>query len=130
MAEPLSNSTETTLAKDDPGQRGHLVIAGKVVERVAAIAASEIEAVTAQRSGWRLLPGRALPKAEAKVAGDRARIGVEIAAAWPSSLAEVTAQTRTHVRDRVIELVGLTVTAVDVTVGDVVHVETRRRRVS
>ncbi len=117
-----------TTALAQPELRGSLTIADKVVEKVASIAAREIEHVTDTRAGWTQMY-RSLPKASAKVAGGRARIGVEVAASWPSSLPAVTAQVRDHVNNQVTQLTGVTVVAVDVTIVDVVHLGTNARRV-
>lgn len=91
------------------------------------MAAREIDDVTQHGSGW--VPGRSLPRASTEIAGDHARIGVEIAIAWPTPLAEVAARTRDHVQARVTTLTGIDVVAVDVTVAEVVHVQTESRRV-
>lgn len=119
---------DSTSALAPPEERGSLTIADKVVEKIASIAAREIEQVTDTRAGWTRMY-RSLPKATAKVAGGRARIGVEVAASWPSSLPTVTAQVRDRVNEQITDLTGVTVVAVDVTIADVVHLETNARRV-
>lgn len=106
---------------DDPGGRGRTVVADRVVERIATIAAREVTGVTQVGSALERVVGRQYPKADAKVAGDRARISVEIAVAWPTSLADVTARVRETVRARLGELAGLQVDTVDVTAAKVVH---------
>ncbi len=120
--------SDRTSARAHPEERGSLTIHDKVVERIASIAAHEIEQVTGGRAGWTRMH-RALPRATAKVAGGRARIGVEVAAAWPSPLPTVTAQVRDRVSSQVTSLTGVTVVAVDVTVAAVVHPEADARRV-
>ncbi len=110
-------------------KRGRTTIADKVVERVASIATSEIEAVIDTRRGWTKLVHRGLPRASAIVAGDTCRIQVEVAAIWPAPLAEVASRVRDHVTTQVAALTGVTVAAVDVSVADVVHVEAAQRRV-
>jgi len=72
-------------------------------------------------SGLDQVLGRRYPKANATVAGDRARIHVEIAITWPHPLGQVCGQVRDGVRDRVTELIGVQVDAVDVTAAKVVH---------
>lgn len=109
--------------------RGRTTIADKVVERIASIAAGEVEAVTDPRQGWIRVVRGGLPRAEAVVAGDTSRISVEVAATWPTPLSGVAARVRDHVSERVHTLAGVTVTAVDVSIADVVHVETAHRRV-
>jgi len=106
---------------DDPAQRGGLVIANRAVERIARLAAGEVEGVAKAGSGLDQVLGRRYPKANATVAGDRARIHVEIAIAWPHPLGQVCGQVRDEVSDRVTELIGVRVDAVDVTAAKVVH---------
>lgn len=112
-----------------PGDRGRLVIADKVVERIASRAAGDVEAVTENRSGWSKVVGRSLPTPTAKVAGGRVRVGVDVAAAWPAPLGDLAIRVRDHVSERVETLTGMPVVAVDVTVADVVHVDAQTRRV-
>lgn len=112
-----------------PEERGTLTIADKVVERIAALAAGEVGHTVATGSGWTRVVTKRLPHATARVAGDHARVGVQIAVAWPASLSEVTAGVRDHVRQQVGTLTAIDVDAVDVTVADVVHPETATRRV-
>ena len=111
-----------------PGERGTLSVADRVVEKVASIAAHEVDAVIAQTSGWRKLTGRPLPRAHATVAGGRARIGVEIATPWPTPLSGVATRTRDHVQERVSSLTGVDVIAVDVTISDVLHLPPESRK--
>lgn len=128
------NGSEVRGARDGselapPEDRGSLSIADKIVEKVATMAASEIDQVTEHRAGWRRMPGQGLPKATAEVAGGHARIGVQIATPWPLPLTDIATETRDHVRQRVASLTGLDVVAVDVTVAAVVHVASDKRRV-
>ena len=114
----------------DQGQRGSLVIADSVLERIAAIAAGEVEGVVKVGSSVDQVLGHRYPKVSATIAGNRARIHVEIAVAWPYSLGQVSGQVRVEVRDRITELTGEKVDAVDVFVAKVVHApEPARRRV-
>ena len=115
---------------DDPAQRGGLVITNRAVERVATVAAGEVEGVAKAGSGLDRVLGHRYPRANATLAGDRARIQVEIAIAWPHPLGQVCGQVRDEVRDRLTELTGLRVDAVDVTAAKVVHApQTEQRRV-
>ena len=105
----------------DPAQRGRLVIADRVVERIATAAAGEVEGVANQGFGLGQVLGHGYPMANATVAGDRARVHVQIAVLWPYPLGQVCGQVRDEVSDRVTELIGLRVDAVDVTAAKVVH---------
>lgn len=106
---------------DEPGQRGQLRIADRVVQRVATIAAGEVDGVVSIGSGLDQVLGHRYPKADATVAGSRTRIEVDVAVAWPHPLARVSADVRQNVRQRVSDLVGLQVDAVDVTASKIVH---------
>ncbi|MGV8965767.1 MAG: Asp23/Gls24 family envelope stress response protein [Cellulomonas sp.] len=112
---------ETALARSEPGERGDLEIAGRVVQNVAAKAAGEVDGVVSTGSGFDQLLGHRYPNADATVTRGRARIQIDLAVAWPYPLAQVTAQVRDHVRARVVELVGIAVDVVDVMVSQVVH---------
>lgn len=103
------------------GGPGRTTIAPRVVERIAVAAAAEVDA-TARASGGltRLVRGR-LPRASAVVAGQTSRISVEVAATWPTPLASVAGEVRDHVAERVGTLAGVDVTAVDVTVAEIIQ---------
>jgi len=124
VAEPSGPSTTGgpgSREGQDADQRGRLVIADRVVERIATVAAGEVEGVVRVGSGLDQVLGYRYPKAHATVAGDRARIQVQIAIAWPHPLGQVCGTVRDEVRDRVAELIGVRVDAVDVTAAKVVH---------
>ncbi len=112
-----------------PEERGTLTIADKVVERIASIAAGEVGHTVSTGSGWSRVVTKRLPNATAKVAGDHARVGVQIAVAWPSSLSDVATRVRDHIIERVGSLTSIVVDAVDVSVADVVRPDTATRRV-
>lgn len=116
MADPNARAEargRPTLAP--PRTRGRLVIADQVVISVAQLAAQEVPG-TVSDHGKR----RGLPRAKARVAGDRARIDVAINVEWPFALTQVTTCVRHLVTDRVLQLTGLHVDAVDVTVVEVI----------
>ncbi len=111
--------------------RGRLVIHDRVVEAIARTAATEVGGVTRWGSGLDSVVGRRYPKADASTAGNRTRIGLEVAVVWPSALPQVLQQVRERVRTRVGELTGLEVDAVDVLAARIVQdAETEPRRVS
>lgn len=114
----------------DPAERGRTVIEDAVFERIATRAATEVPGVAGVGSGLDKVMGRALPKAEARVAGSRARVRVEIAVTWPHPLPSVAATVRDHVTTRLTELTGASVDGVDVDVTRVIQAsEPQRRRV-
>lgn len=100
---------------------GRLVIADRVVERVATYAAAEVDGVASIGSALERAVGRAYPKADAHIAGDRVRLSIDVAVVWPASLPQVATAVRQHVHDQITALVGLHVDAVDVTTAKVVH---------
>lgn len=113
--------------------RGRLVIHDRVVETIATVAACEVDAIT--RTGGTLegVVGRRYPKVDARTAGTRTRIRVEVAVTWPAALPTVLPAVRDRVRDRVQTLTGLDVDAVDVLAAKIVHPDPddeRPRRVS
>jgi len=126
----VADSHATVLRELAPSaERGRTTIADRVVTKVAAIAATEVESVVDTRSGWTTIVRRGLPHAEAVVAGGTTRIAVEVAATWPAPLAQVSSDVRDHVTTRVADLTGTRVSRVDVTVADVVHQAAPARRV-
>lgn len=110
----------------EPGQRGRTVVADKVVESIAAIAAGEVEAVVPTRTGWADVR-RGLPRASAVVRRGESRISVEVATTWPLPVSRVAQQVRGHVHERVGALTGMTVAAVDVTVAGMVQPPDKER---
>lgn len=115
----------------DPGQRGTLTIAPKVVERVAAIAASSVAGVTTPE-GSRLgqVLHRTYPRVEVEVAGDRAVLALEVAAVWPTPLPSVAADVAHTVREELGRLAGVKVDRMTVRVADVIKpTPTNRKRV-
>ena len=114
----------------DPDQRGRTIIENSVLEHIAAHAALEVTGVSPMGSDLGKLLGRRLPKADAHVAGNRARVQIEIAATWPHPIATVAAAVREHVTSRLVELTGLNIDAVDVEVAQMLHpAATQSRRV-
>lgn len=110
------------VAGTDPGSRGGLVIADGVVERIATIAAGQVDGVVSVGSGLDHVLGHRYPRSTATVAGDRARLAVEVAVGWPHPLGQVCARVRDDVRSQVSGLTGITVDTVDVTAAKVVPV--------
>jgi uncharacterized alkaline shock family protein YloU len=108
---------------------GMISINDRVVEKMAAQAAIEIPDAGASASrflgrsmagasalGARQTSLTALPKSSADVDGSRVILDLSISVRWPASVPEVTDAVREHVRSRVNELTGLTVTEVSISV--------------
>lgn len=120
-AVPSREHTASEPELAEPGERGKTSINDAVVEHVAARAATDVRGVARVGSGLDSVMGRRYPRAHADVAGDRARVHIDIAVTWPHPLSDVCAQVRDAVSARVGELTGLTVDRVDVTAAKVVH---------
>jgi uncharacterized alkaline shock family protein YloU len=109
---------------------GRITVADGVVTKIAAQAAAENPdaGAAAARVLGRAVPGAghlgvrgtdldALPKTTVQVDGAKAYVNLEIAVRWTASVADVTAQVRRHVRERVRELAGLEVDEVHIVVA-------------
>lgn len=103
---------DDTLA--DPGRRGLLVLAPRVIERIAARVASEVDGV-ARRGSASSNKG---VQADADLAGSTATLALRVGVAYPSPVGRVASEVRRRVADRVQELTGVAVTAVRVTVDE------------
>jgi uncharacterized alkaline shock family protein YloU len=104
----------------DPATRGTLTVADKVIERIAAIAATQVRGVVPTGSRWDRTMGRALPRVDSRTAGSRARLMVEIAVEWPAALGEVAVGVRSAVADQLHALAAIDADGVDVIVVKIV----------
>lgn len=105
----------------DPADRGTLTINERVVERVAAYAATQVEhTAAAPRRVLGLNVGSARPEAEpsvtASVHGSTAVVRANVAVAWPQPIRAVADELRRQVRDEVERITGVRVDQVDVEV--------------
>ncbi|CAA9359230.1 MAG: hypothetical protein AVDCRST_MAG72-2101 [uncultured Nocardioidaceae bacterium] len=112
----------------DPGLRGELKIADRVVDKIASQAALGVSGVVSSGTGLGKVVGRGLPKVEVTTRGRKTRVGVEIAVVWPNSAAEVARSVRSAVEESVTRYAGLSVLAVDVTVAKLGPPSTEARR--
>ena len=117
---PLSDSS--AVERTEAGSRGQTYIDPKVVEKVAAEAVREIDNATGSpRRVLGITLGSADEDTGAKVSAqvddDTAIVEVTMTVVYPASVQNVTRQTRSHVRDRVKELTGISVHEVDITVS-------------
>ncbi|MEJ5946632.1 Asp23/Gls24 family envelope stress response protein [Pseudokineococcus basanitobsidens] len=107
---------------DDPGDRGGLDVADRVLERIARRAVGEVDGVAPSASGGLAgLLGSGYPSVEVQHAGGRVRVLVDVASLWPRPAASVAAGVREAVARRLSELAAVRVDAVQVTVRDVVR---------
>lgn len=103
----------------EPRLRGRLVLAERVLEKIAAQAATEAGA-TSGRSGRLLGVGEPDPDARPQVDVDLSAISADLALkvgiAYPASIRNTTRQVREHVTRRVEQLTGVEVRRVDIDV--------------
>ena len=136
MADPRPQPMSTGMdvepaARAGRNELGTVSIADGVVTKIAARAAAENPAAgaAASRMLGRVVPGaghlgvrgtdlQALPKTSVDVDGSKAFVTLEISVRWPASVPDVTAQVRSHVRDRIRELAGLDADEVHIVVAD------------
>lgn len=123
---------EAGTALAEPRSRGTLSISQHAVEKLVRAAVLEVEGVapvsaTTGRVSGAL--GRDLPRADAEVAGHRARVEVEVASVWPYPAAAVAAGVRTAVVDQLRHLAAIECDGVSVSIDQVVRptAPTRRR---
>lgn len=107
-------------AKSDAAGRGKLVMAAKVVEKIAAQAASEVSAAGGTSGGVFGIGAKAdlsaRPNVDVHLSGRTATVDVAVAVAYPTSIRKATDRVRRHIIDRVGALAGVQVTRVDIDV--------------
>lgn len=94
----------------DPGERGGLTIAPRVVERIAQRAVAEVDSATgspARVLGIRLGTGGDRARVSADVHHDAADVTVQMSVTWPVSVRDVTAEVRSRVTTQLRDLVGI-----------------------
>ncbi len=109
---------------------GRVDVADRVVSKIAAQAAVELDHVgaAAPRVLGRSLNGLSsrhtdldtVPKCDATVDGQHAFLSMTVSIRWPQSVPDTCQQLRDHVSARVLELTGLSVSEIDVTVDSLV----------
>lgn len=119
-----------------PTTSGNTVIASRAVAAIARKAAGEVDGVELVTSSGL---GRVLTSllgggsdqggAAAKVGRGSTAVALHLSLRWPEPVAQVTEAARCHVRDRVSDLTGYTVTAVDIVVDALPAPGAGRRRV-
>ncbi len=105
----------------EPADRGTLTVTDRVLDKLAAHAATFVDGVVPAGSPLDKLAGRQLPRASSQVRGRQARVDLQIAVAWPKPLAQTADQVRVTVTRELTRLSGLHVVAVDVRVARVEH---------
>jgi uncharacterized alkaline shock family protein YloU len=122
-----------TVLADDAATRGRLEIADRVIERIAAQAAAEVDRATGT-------PRRVLgvsvgsptdrPDVSARVDGPIAIVDVVMSVAWPAPVTQVTEQVRARIVQHLADLAGVRAAQVDIRVTALVPEQSSERRVS
>lgn len=102
-------------------QRGHTVLANKVIEKISSQVASD-ESVAGGSSGGFLGIGahadlETRPKVSVELNGNVATLSVEVGLLYPVPLRQATDHLRQRIRARVMELTGVEVRHVDIKVS-------------
>jgi uncharacterized alkaline shock family protein YloU len=112
----------TTALDEDAAlrRRGTLVVAERVLEKVAAQAATEVSAVSGRSGGFLGIGSdsdpAARPKVDATLSADSVDLAVSVGIAYPGSIRRAAAELRDHVTRRVETLTGVDVRRVDIDV--------------
>jgi uncharacterized alkaline shock family protein YloU len=121
------------VANDGAATRGRLEIADRVIERIAAQAAAEVDRATgAPRRMLGVSVGSQAdrPDVSARVDGPIAIVDVVMSVAWPAPVAEVTEQVRARIVQQLADLAGVRAAQVDVRVTALVSEQSSEQRVS
>ncbi len=119
----MSSATVQGLHRGSPvraGERGRLVVAKQVVEKIAAQAAFEITGVGEHRGAFAASPGLARgprPTVNVQLDGSEAWLSVEVGMTYPAPLRAATDELRSHLVRRVEQLSGITVRRLDIRIG-------------
>lgn len=100
--------------------RGRLVLAERVVEKIAGQAAVEVAAASGRSGGFLGLgsgaDATARPKVDVTLSAESADLAIAVGIAYPGSVRRAAQQVRDHVTERVESLTGVDVRRVDIDV--------------
>jgi uncharacterized alkaline shock family protein YloU len=133
-APPPDDAGELLPELPEPGERGRLTIAEKVVERVAGYAVTQVDgASAAPRRLLGMTVGDARPDAEASVTaqvdGHAATVEASVAITWPNPVRVVADRLRAAIRHDVALMTDVQVAQVDLDVVSFAAAATPARRV-
>lgn len=133
-SDEAEKTANTHGASTPPEQRGSLTIADRVVERMAATIASEVEQVGgAARRVLGVTAGREdadkAPRVTAQIRGHACSLRVRLSVCYPHPVGEVTERVRRQLVDRIATLAGLQVRTVDITITALHPQSTARREI-
>lgn len=116
---------------ENVSERGRLVIAEKVVEKIASSAAGELESVGGYTGGFLGIGGHgelsSRPKATVQLSGQVATIELSVGVKYPAPLRRISEQLRQRVRAQVSGLTDIDVGQVDVEISWLLPGGTGRR---
>jgi uncharacterized alkaline shock family protein YloU len=101
----------------ETGELGRTTVAPRVVKKIVARAANEVDGVG---DG---------PKVTANIDGESATVDIRLSVPYPASVARTTEAVRAHLIQRTGELTGLAVSRLDIIVDGLRSNETTVRRV-
>ncbi|RJL34004.1 Asp23/Gls24 family envelope stress response protein [Bailinhaonella thermotolerans] len=138
-ADPLSPAAEPTpyIAPSTAVVKGRIEVKDEVVEKIAALAALEVEGVAGLGGEPERLPGppqdkiaprRGLPGARARIADRQVSVNVVIAIEYGHVVMDVAKEVKANVARAVNRMLALRVVEVNVTVDDVRMPKSRGRR--
>jgi uncharacterized alkaline shock family protein YloU len=119
----MSTSVSLRPAADTTAEmrgRGRLVLAERVIEKIAGQAATEVVATSGRSGGFLGLGSTsdagARPKVDVSLSTESADLALAVGITYPGSLRRATQEVRDHVTERVETLTGVDVRRVDVDV--------------
>lgn len=114
------STAATVPAVAAPRSRGVLVVAEKVVEKIAGQAASEVLAVSGRSGGFLGMGSEAdasaRPRVDAMLSATSVDLSMSVGIAYPGSIRRAAGELREHVTRRVELLTGIDVHRVDIDV--------------
>ena len=134
VAPPTAAVPDVDASRDEMRRRGRLVLAERVVEKIAGQAATEVAAASGRSGGFLGIGADADASARAKVdvtlSSDSADLSLSLGIAYPGSIRRAVQQVREHVTERVETLTGVDVRRVDVEVAFLTTSDAPTRKVT
>lgn len=127
------DASGTADGSDSVAQRGSLVIADRVIEKIAAQCASELSGVGGRDRGFLGVGGQAdldsRPHVKVELTGSIAVLSVELGIEYPLPIEETTERVRETLTRTVSQMAGVDVRQVDIRVKYLVPQQGRNERV-
>jgi uncharacterized alkaline shock family protein YloU len=116
-----------------PDQRGRLVIAKRVIEKIAAQAVTEVPGTGPARrisALGQVIDSAGRAKVDAQLDGAKAWLSVEVGLSYPTPLRAGADELRAHLTRRVEQLSGIAVRRLDIRVTWLSQVETLPKKLA